>query len=122
MSELTTQQENLITLVLISRSITEACKKAQISRATYYIWLKNINFRQRLREEIDKVFFEARQNIKKASLRASEVLENLLNCKEVNQRRLSALAVLELAHKDKSEEIEDRLQVVEKIIAERKAK
>ncbi len=121
MSELTPQQENLITLLIVSKTITEACEQAGITTATYYLWLKEPEFKEKLKQEISAAFFEARQKIRKASCRAVEVLEKLLDCKEINQRRLSALAILDFAFKDKNEELESRLERLERLVNERKA-
>ena len=118
--ELSQAQEKFINAFLTEKTILKACRKAEISAVTYYSWLKEPLFKEKLKEEANKTFFEARQKVKKASIKAVEVLESLFDCKEINQKRLSAQALLELAYKDKDEELEDRLERLEKIIIERK--
>lgn len=114
------KQENLITLLTASRNITEACTKAKISRTTYYNWLSDEKFKTKLKAETGRVFFEARQKLKIATEKASDVLIELLEDKDIVTRRLCALSILDLAFKDKSEEIEERLEKVEKLILERR--
>lgn len=114
-------QERFITAYLSEKTIGKACKKAGISAVAYYEWLKkDPAFCARLKEETNKTFFEAKQKIKKATCEAVDVLVALLKSKEPNQRRLSAMSIIELAITSAEKDIEERLLAVEKLVAERK--
>jgi len=113
-------QERFITAYLSEKTIGKACKKAGISAVAYYEWLKDPAFSARLKDETNKTFFEAKQKIRKATCEAVDVLVALLKCKEINQRRLSAMSIIELAITSAEKDIEDRLLAIEKIVAERK--
>jgi phage terminase small subunit len=119
--ELTTKQERFITAYLTTKTLKAALAKTKISQTTYYNWLReNELFTEKLKEEIQKTFNEARQQISRATIKAVKVLEDLLASDDKNQRRLTAGMILDYAYKDLKEDIPGRVEKLERIILERR--
>ncbi len=116
---LTPEQEKFITASLTEKTITRACKKIGISNFTYYNWLKDPLFKEKLEEERHNLNFLIRQEIKDASLEAIAVLKACLKSKEENQRRLSAQAIIDLFLKVKDGEIWEKVEVLYKEVKKR---
>lgn len=67
--------QDALLAILTSKTMTEAAKKLSISRNTLYNYIDKYN----LREHIDKVPQQALENLKLASLSATDVLVDGLN-------------------------------------------
>lgn len=119
-TKLSNRQVLAISHILNSPSIEEACKKARISRATFYTWLKDENFKAELKRQRDEVIRNALDRLKSAITKAVEELIKLTDAKREEVRRLACNDII--THTLKSIEIEDieqRLDKVERIVLER---
>jgi hypothetical protein len=118
--KLTQRQEALIAALLTEKTISSACKKTKITTATYYEWIKNPAFSDRLRLESSQIFAESRRLIRQTTIEAVGVLKKLLTSKKENLRRLAALAILDYGFKDNEADFANRLEKIEKIVFERR--
>jgi ACT domain-containing protein len=119
---LTNRQLLTISHILDSSSVEEGCKKARISRATYYKWLRDENFKAALKRQRDDMVRYALDRLKGAITKAVEELIKLTEAKREEVRRLACNDII--THGLKSieiEEIEQRLDKVERIVLERRS-
>ena len=119
-SKLTDKQLLVIPYILNSFSIEEACKKAGMCRGTYYLWLKDDNFKSFLDEKRKEMIKEALDALKTAVKKAVSVLIKLTSSKNENIRRFAAKDILDYALKSiELEELELRLKRVEEAVGRR---
>lgn len=122
-TKLNNRQLRLINNFLISSSIEETCKKSNVSKATFYNWLKDENFKTELKRQRDEVVKEALNRLKHATARATEELIKLIDSSRPELRRWVCKDIIEYVLKSiELEEIEERLDKVERIISERKGR
>jgi len=102
-------------------SIEETCRRAEISKPTFYSWLKDDNFKTELKKQRDILIKESLDKLKCAINKATEGLIKLMESSREDVRRLACSEVLKHALKSiEIEEIEERLEKVERIVLEKK--
>ena len=121
MSELSSKQLQLISNLLSSPTIEKACGKTGIDRGSYYIWLKNADFKAELKNQRDEVVKEALDRLKMAMTKATEGLIKLLDAKKPDLKRWVCKDIIDYTLKSiEFEDIEERLDRVEKALLEKR--
>lgn len=116
-AKLTQSQLKTIECIIKSNSIEQASKRAKVSRATIYVWLKQDRFRESLQKERDAVFNEALDLLKQATRRAVEELVSLLQSKDEKTRRLVAREIIAQAMRiSEIRDLEERISKIEHIV------
>jgi hypothetical protein len=117
---LTTKQAKAIPILLSARSYEQGCKKAKISKTTFYAWMQDEDFaaefnRQRS-EIVEAAFSMIAQNIEKAVT----TLVGLLDTGDDRVKRLTANDIIGhfLKHKE-LDELEERIQQIEQQLEKR---
>ena len=108
------RQERMIVALLQYPSVDEACRRAKVSRTTYYEWMKDRSFRNALTERRRAAFGESLDTIKAGLRDAAVELRRLVKSK--NERvRLAAVKVQIDAATRAHEmlDIEERLSALE---------
>ncbi|MFU2222590.1 replication protein [Streptococcus pluranimalium] len=115
--ELNKRQENFLNAILETGNVTEASKLANISRNTAYTYLKNVTFKRIYRERRNEMLKETTTRLQNASIRAVEVLLEIMNDNAVSPyaRQQSAQTVLSMAYK--AVETTDIVEQVEELEA-----
>ena len=115
------KQERAILAVLESRSIEEACRKADISKTLYYRWLRDDpGFADALKERRDAAGAEALDRLQRGLSGAVDVLVDLLGSENEWVRRTAANDVICRFLKAKElGDLEERLARLESAIADR---
>ncbi len=118
---LSRKQERAILAVLESRSIEEACRKADISKTLYYRWLQDDpGFADALKSRRDAAGAEALERLQKGLSIAVDVLVDLLASENEWVRRVAANDVICRFFKAKElGELEERLTRLESAISNR---
>ncbi|MGV3006012.1 replication protein [Streptococcus pluranimalium] len=114
--ELNKRQENFLNAILETGNVTEASKLANISRNTAYTYLKNVTFKRIYRERRNEMLKETTTRLQNASIRAVEVLLEIMNDNAVSPyaRQQSAQTVLSMAYKAvETTDIVEQLEVLE---------
>lgn len=116
-SKLNRRQENFLNAILETGNVTEASKLANISRNTAYTYLKNVTFKRIYRERRNEMLKETTTRLQNASIRAVEVLLEIMNDNAVSPyaRQQSAQTVLSMAYK--AVETTDIVEQVEELEA-----
>lgn len=116
-SKLNKRQENFLNAILETGNVTEASKLANISRNTAYTYLKNVTFKRIYRERRNEMLKETTTRLQNASIRAVEVLLEIMNDNAVSPyaRQQSAQTVLSMAYK--AVETTDIVEQVEELEA-----
>lgn len=116
-SKLNKRQENFLNAILETGNVTEASKLANISRNTAYTYLKNVTFKRIYRERRNEMLKETTTRLQNASIRAVEVLLEIMNDNTVSPyaRQQSAQTVLSMAYK--AVETTDIVEQVEELEA-----
>jgi len=120
---LTTKQIRIIPYLLEAPSVEQGCKRAKVSKATVYGWLKNETFRNELKSQRDAVIDRALDNLKANISKATETLVKLLESeKEVIQAR-AAEDIIEFTQKAlEYDELEKRIGALEESIKQKKGR
>ena len=120
--KLTDKQQALIVHVLTSPTIEEACRKVKISRTTYYEWNHAEIFRREIEKRRAEITQEALAALKCAIAQATCGLIELVHSPREDVRRLACRDVIEFALRAiEFEDIEKRLQQVERSVLERRS-
>ena len=110
--ELTPRQQAAIPHLVVAKSTKEGCKRARISRKTFYEWLKDPAFTKEVKVQREMVIAEALENLKGAMTTAVETLVTLLDTATNDSlKRLIAKDILEYSLK--AREQEELLQRIE---------
>ena len=114
---LTPKQEKFMLALMSSANITEASKKAGISRTTGNRYIKDITFRKYYRQYRSDLMQQATGQLQKASTEAVNVLRQIMNDPEASEfaRVQSAQTILNYGYR--SHELENVLEVVEDLEA-----
>lgn len=111
--KLTTRQAKAIPVLLAARSYEAGCKKARVSKTTFYTWMQDEGFAaefERQRNEIIEVAFGMiAQNIEKAVT----TLVGLLDSKNERVKRLTANNII--GHFLKRKELKDLAERIRRI-------
>ncbi|WP_449460351.1 replication protein [Streptococcus suis] len=115
MSSLTAKQEKFMLALMTAPTVTEASKLAGIARSTGQKYLKDITFRRAYRQYRNDIMQQATGKLQNASIRAVEVLEEIMDDKTVSPyaRQQAAQTILNMAYKA-NEQI-DMLEMIEEL-------
>lgn len=108
------KQKKLIPLIINCENIDQACKQAQISRQTYYDWLKDKEFNKELKKQQDSIYKNALIELKNLNTVAIKVYRDLLDSNDESIKFRTASAILELTNKlIENKEIKEKLETIE---------
>ncbi len=119
--KLSERQKKAIPFLVNSPTVEDGCRKARISRDTYYHWLSDPLFKDELKRHRDQVIEEALNVMKANMTKAVNTLVDLLNTESEFLRRSVANDIL--GHVLKSKELEDierRVEALERIVKEKR--
>jgi len=118
---LTDKQRRVIPFLLAAPSIEEGCKRAKVSKATVYAWLKEDAFREKLRRQREEVVRGALETLKANTAKATETLVKLLDSDKEGIQARAAEDVIEFAQRViEHEELEKRVAALEELMRERR--
>jgi hypothetical protein len=119
--ELSERQLRVIPFLLGAPSVEEGCKRARVSKAAVYGWLRDETFRHELKRHRDAVIERALDSLKANISKATETLVKLLDSdKEVIQAR-AAEDIIEFTQKAlEYDELEKRIRSLEESISQEK--
>ena len=117
--DLSARQLRVIPYLLGAPSVEEGCKRARVSKAAVYEWLKEETFRQELKRQRGAVIERSLDSLKANISKATETLVKLLDSdKEAIQAR-AAEDIIEFTQKAlEHEELERRIQALEAKLAQ----
>jgi len=119
-AKLTPKQLRAISCILESSSIEEAAKKAKVSRASIYNWLKNEKFKEILKKEREALFVESLEVLRQATRKAANVLINLLKSNDETTKRLAAKEIINLTLRTTEIwDLEERMSKIEEIVEQK---
>ena len=111
---LTDKQLRAIPFLLEAPSIEEGCKRAKVSKATVYAWLKEDAFREELRRQREEVVRGALETLKANTAKATETLVKLLDSEKEGIQARAAEDIIEFTQKGlEHEELERRIEALE---------
>jgi len=118
---LSIKQFKAVTLLLARHTRDEVIKEIEVSTETLYRWLRDPAFKEELARQ-QNIIIEAALTILRANMtRAAETLVGLLDEKGGELRRRVANDIISNVLKAKElEELEERLEQVERVVLERK--
>ncbi|MGV3304344.1 replication protein [Streptococcus suis] len=101
--------------LMTAPTVTEASKLAGIARSTGQKYLKDITFKRAYRQYRTDIMQQAAGKLQNASIRAVEVLEEIMNDETVSPyaRQQAAQTILNMAMK--SHEVDNVLEIVEEL-------
>ena len=112
--ELTHNQKRVIPYLLAAPSIEEGCKRARVSKAAVYQWLKDQNFRQELKRQRNAIIEQALDSLKANLAEASKTLVRHLKSTRENISIRAAERIIEFTQKAlEHEELEKRIEALE---------
>ena len=112
--KLSPRQIRVIPYLLVAPSIEEGCKRARISKAAVYEWLKDEAFRQELKRQRDEIIERALDSLKANIAKAGETLVKHLDSERENISIRAAESIIEFAQKAlEHEELEQRIEALE---------
>lgn len=118
---LTDRQLRVIPFLLEAPSIEEGCKRAKVSKATVYAWLKEEPFREELRKQREEVVRGALETLKANVGKATEALVKLLDSEKEGIQARAAEDIIEFTQKAvEQEELEKRVAALEELMRERR--
>lgn len=121
-SKLNNRQLLAIPRILSSPSVEEGCKKARVSRTTFYAWLKDNDFKTELKHQRDEMIKDALDRLKCAITKATTELIKLMDSSREDIKRLACRDIIGYALKSiEIDDIEQRLDKVERIVLERRS-
>ena len=111
----------MIPFLLGAPSVEEGCKRARVSKAAVYGWLRDETFRHELKRHRDAVIERALDSLKANISKATETLVKLLDSdKEVTQAR-AAEDIIEFTQKALDyDELERCIRSLEESISQEK--
>ena len=111
------KQLRVIPFLLAAPSIEEGCKRAKVSKATVYGWLKEEAFREELKRQRERIVEGALETLKANVTRATETLVKLLDSDKEGIRVRVAEDIIEFTQKViEFEELERRIGALEERI------
>ena len=118
---LSAQQRKAMPYFLTCPSIQKACKKAGISRMTFYRWLADPVFKEELDRLTDESYRETVNILKRHTEQAASHLVGLMKTRDpVMKRKVCNDILNHLLKHEANTDIEDRLQRLEQIAEENK--
>jgi len=117
--KLSPRQIRVIPYLLVAPSIEEGCKRARISKAAVYEWLKDEAFRQELKRQRAAAIEQALDSLKANLTKATETLVKHMNSERENISIRAAESIIEFAQKAlEHEELEQRIEALETRLAQ----
>ena len=107
------KQHRFILALIQLGSIEAACKKVGITRPTYYEWLKNEVFVQKLQEQQELIYNNSIVDMKNLFIKAVENYENLLNSKNESIKFRTASSIINNIN-NINEIVEDKQNKIER--------
>jgi len=118
---LNNRQLKAIPILIGCDTVEDAARQTRISKNTLYTWMKKEEFNEAVSLARKKLLDKAMNKLMNVSMKAVVTLENLLDAESEAVRRAAANDVLHHLIKYRElEDIESRLEIVEKIVLERK--
>jgi len=118
---LTRKQKEAIPYLVGARSFEDGCRRAKLSKSTLYAWFRNENFKSELERTRQEVIEEALGRLKSGVTNAIDGLLGLVQDKEKWIKLRACEKVIDLFMKVREvEELEGRLEKIERIILEKK--
>ena len=119
---LSRKQREAIPHLLGARSYEAGCKKAGLSKGTFYRWLKEEAFKTALERQREEIIKESLQRLKFAITKSVDGLTELVESEEKGIRLRACEKIVDFFFKVKEvEELEGRLEKIERIILERRS-
>ena len=113
-NELTAKQMRVIPHLLAAPSTEAGCKRAKVSKAAVYEWLKDEVFRQGLKRQRDADIERALDSLKANIAKATETLVKHLDSEHENISIRAAESIIEFTQKAlEHEELEKRIEALE---------
>jgi len=120
-NELTRKQREAIPHLIGARSLEAGCRKAGIVKSTLWHWMKEKSFREEMEKSREEVISDALQRLKNGISKAIDELLKLVEDKNKLIKIRAAEKVLDFYLRVKElDEVEGRLQTIEKIILEKR--
>ena len=121
-SSLTVRQAKAIPIILKARNIETGCTQAGISKARFYKWLKESEeFAKAYKQQRGVLIDEAMESLKASVSKAVDTLTGLLDSESETLRRAVSNDILGHIFKIRElQDIEERLESIERIVLERK--
>ena len=112
---LSERQLKALPFFVTSCSDIDACRKANISKQTYYEWLKNPHFKAELKHLRDLVIEDAVEQLKAYTSKAVSTLVKLLDVDNNALQRNVANDILNYVARYKEiQELEERIEAIER--------
>jgi hypothetical protein len=112
---LSERQLKALPFFVSSCSDVEACRKANISKQTYYEWLKEAQFKTELKRLRNLVIEDALEQLKAHTSKAVNTLVGLLDVDNCALRRSVANDILTYVARYKEiQELENRIEAIER--------
>lgn len=119
--DLSDRQQRALPFLAGSPNIRDGCRKAKITTETYYRWLRQDSFSTALKAQRDSLVSDAMAKLKVNIGKAVDVLVKLLKSENDFLKRQVANDIIGHVLKYRElQEIEDRLETVERIVLERR--
>ena len=117
---LSTKQMNTVCYLLEEKSIQAAARRARISKVTLYAWLRDPEFKEKLKAGQDELFRAAVTRLKAATGTAVDKLIETMGSKDENQRRIAAKTILDFSFRViEYQDLEERITRIEDLIEDR---
>jgi hypothetical protein len=121
--ELSARQLRAIPYLLGAPSVEEGCKRARVSKAAVYEWLKDETFRHELKRQRDSVIERALDSLKANISKATETLVKLLDSDKQAIQARAAEDIIEFSQKAlEHEELEKRIEALEERVKQEKGR
>ncbi|MHB9098540.1 MAG: phBC6A51 family helix-turn-helix protein [Syntrophales bacterium] len=118
---LNSKQLKVIPVLVGCDTIEGAARKTGIAKNTLYKWMKQEEFSREITSARKKLLEKAMNKLMNVTMKAVTTLEKLLNAESESVRRAAANDVLGHVLKYRElQEIEERLETLEKIVTERR--
>lgn len=121
--ELNQKQLRVIPFMVAAKDIESGCRAAGISTTCYYDWMKNCPaFAEELDRQRNNLISDAMTKLRGGIGAAVDKLISLVHSESEEIARKSATSIIEMVLKlRESEEVEQRIESIEKIILERRS-
>jgi len=114
---LNNNQKKLIPLIIKLGNIDAACKKAKVSRQTYYEWLKDEEFATELKAQQDLIYNSALIELNNLVGNAVNTYKELLNSEDESIKFRTASAILDNRLKlIDNKELQARIEALEQAV------
>ena len=119
MAELTERQQKAIPFIVGASTYTKGLTEAQVSRKTFYAWIKVPEFKQELVRQREQVAEAALGVLEQNLTRAVEALAGLLDTEDERLRRQAANDIIEhFLNYRQTKNLAERLEALERGIAD----